>query len=104
VNHFFHPEAAQEFEDAVHYYRERGGILSDRFASELRTAIQRILAASQRWRVLEEDVRRCPVRVFPYCVLYTIERDYVLIIAVAHVKREPGYWKHRLRPKPPEAP
>ena len=28
--------------------------------------------------------------------LYTIEDDYVLIVAVAHCSREPGYWKHRI--------
>lgn len=100
MNHFFHPEAALEFEDAVRYYRERGGTLGERFASEVRNTIRRILTTPQRWRVLDEDVRRCLVRVFPYSVLYTIERDYVLIIAVAHGKREPGYWKHRLRTKP----
>jgi hypothetical protein len=35
-------------------------------------------------------------RVFPYAVLYTIELDYVLIIAVMHTHREPGYWRRRL--------
>ena len=89
-----------EFEEAVRYYRARGRHLGGRFASEVRTAIRRILATPERWRVLDEDVRRCLVRVFPYSVLYTVERDYVLIIAVAHARREPGYWKHRLRSKP----
>lgn len=37
------------------------------------------------------------VRVFPYQVLYTIEADYILIVAIAHGKRQPGYWRHRLR-------
>ena len=58
--------------------------------------LRKILAMSERWRVLEGDVRRCLVRVFPYGVLYTIEPDFILIIAVAHAKREPGYWGHRL--------
>jgi hypothetical protein len=29
-------------------------------------------------------------------VLYSIEPDFVLIIAVMHCHREPGYWQHRL--------
>ena len=80
MNHAFHPEAALEFEEAVRYYRSRGRVLGDRFAGEVRFAIRRILETPDRWRVLEGDVRRCVVRVFPYSVLYTIERDFILIV------------------------
>ncbi len=102
MTHFFHPEAAAEFEEAVRFYQERGRTLGDRFAAEVQTAVRRIVETPERWLVMEEDVRRCLVRVFPYRVLYTIERDYILIIAVAHSRREPGYWKHRLQPNPGE--
>ena len=68
MNHVFHPDAALEFEDAVRYYRARGRFLGDRFAAEVRLAIRRILETPERWLVLEEDVRRCLVRVFPYSV------------------------------------
>jgi hypothetical protein len=34
---------------------------------------------------------------FPYAILYTLEQDFILIIAVAPASREPGYWKHRIR-------
>ena len=67
----FHPDAALEFEEAVRYYRARGRVLGDRFAAEVRSAIGRILETPERWRVLEEDVHRCAVQVFPYSVLYT---------------------------------
>jgi toxin ParE1/3/4 len=33
-------------------------------------------------------------------ILYTIEEDYVLILAVMHCSREPGYWKERVKDKP----
>jgi plasmid stabilization system protein ParE len=70
--------------------------LGRRFAQEVRMCIRRIEAAPRRWRVLEDDVRRCLVRVFPYSVLYTIEEGYILIVAVMHGKRQPGYWRRRL--------
>jgi plasmid stabilization system protein ParE len=101
VRHEFHPEAAAEFEEAVRFYKERGRNLGKRLAREVKTTIRKIVATPDRWRVLEEDVRRCLVRVFPYSVLYTIEADYILIIAVAHGKRQPGYWRHRLAYRPP---
>lgn len=96
MNHVFHPDAVLEFEEAVRYYRARGRVLGDRFASEVRFAIRRILDTPERWRVLEDDVRRCVVRVFPYSVLYTMEPDYILIVAIMHGKRQPGYWRYRL--------
>jgi len=69
VRHAFHPEAAAEFEEAVQFYQQRGRKLAPRFAVEVRTAIAKIVATPDRWRILEEDVRRCLVRVFPYAVL-----------------------------------
>jgi toxin ParE1/3/4 len=97
MRHVFHPDAAVEFEEEVRYYRARGQVMGDRFASEVRFTIRRILAAPERWHMLEDDVRRCRVRVFPFSVLYTIERDFILIVAVMHGKRQPGYWRYRLR-------
>jgi|SRR5205085_7368547 toxin ParE1/3/4 len=96
MRHEFHPEALLEFEEAVQFYKERGRTLGRRFAREVQTTIAKIVATPERWRVLEQDVRVCRARVFPYAVLYTIELDYILIIAVAHDKRRPGYWRHRL--------
>ena len=100
MRHAFHPEAAIEFEEAVQFYRERDASLGHRFAHEVRATIRKILEAPDRSRVLESDVRRCLTRVFPYGVLYTIEPDFILIVAIMHGSREPGYWRHRLRTKP----
>ena len=55
-----------------------------------------VVDAPTSWRVIDEDVRRCLTHVFPYAILYTIEPDFFLIVAVAHCAREPGYWKQRL--------
>ena len=67
-----------------------------RFIICVEKAIVVILEAPLRWRPFEEDVRRSLTRVFPYGILYTVESDYLLIVAVAHCSREPGYWKHRV--------
>lgn len=96
MRHEFHPEAGLEFAEAVQFYKQRGRDLGRRLALETRSAIKKIVDHPERWRVIEEDVRRCLVRVFPYAVLYTIEDGYILIIAVAHGSRQPGYWRHRL--------
>lgn len=92
----FHPEALAEYEAAALYYAERDPAVAQRFVAAVEDAIDRILDSPTRWRVLDEDVRRCLTRVFPCGVLYTIEPEFVLIVAVMHCSREPGYWKRRV--------
>jgi len=96
MRHEFHPEALAEYEEAALYYAARDPELARRFVASVEDALERILHSPDRWRVIDEDVRRCLTRVFPYGVLYTIEAAFVLIVAVAHCSREPGYWKGRL--------
>jgi hypothetical protein len=62
----------------------------------IEASIERVLEAPTRWRVIDDDVRRCLAHVFPYGILYTIEADFILIVAVMHFSREPDYWKGRL--------
>jgi toxin ParE1/3/4 len=95
----FHPEALAEFEAAARYYANFQDGLELRFIARVESALSQIQETPNRWRIFEEDVRRCLTRVFPYAVLYTIEPDYILIIAVMHCHREPGYWRQRLESK-----
>jgi len=92
----FHLEALEEYREATLYYAERDPALALRFVETVEDAIRRILDSPERWRILDEDVRRCLTRVFPYGVLYTIETEFILIVAVMHCSREPGYWKRRV--------
>ena len=76
MRHEFHPEAVLEFAESVQFYKQHGPKLGQRLAKEIRATIAKIVATPERWRILEDDLRRCLVRVFPYAVLYTIEADY----------------------------
>jgi plasmid stabilization system protein ParE len=93
----FHPEALAEYEDAARYYAGCQDGLELRFIAAVEHAVQGIIETPERWLVLEDDIHRCLTRVFPYAVLYSIEPDYVLIIAVMHSHREPGYWRKRIK-------
>ena len=66
-----------------------------RFIAVVEDALRRVSDHPERWRILEDDVRICLAQVFPYAILYTVEPDYVLIIAVMHCHREHGYWQNR---------
>ena len=39
--------------------------------------------------------RRARVNRFPYVVVFEIRTDEVLVVAVAHASRKPGYWQRR---------
>ncbi len=92
----FHPEALDEFQDAAIFYEEQQGGLGDRFIAAVQSAVGHIVESPNSWRIMEDDVRRFLTKVFPYAVLYTVENERVLIVAVMHCYREPGYWHHRV--------
>lgn len=92
----FHPEAIAEFRDAAKYYEKQQHGLGSRFTNAIETAVARIVESPANWRVIEDDVRRYLTKVFPYAVLYSIEDDYILIVAIMHCHREPGYWRNRV--------
>jgi toxin ParE1/3/4 len=92
----FHPEARSEYREAAAFYEDHLPRLGAAFTLEVEAAIDRILEAPQRWRVIDQDVGRCLTHKFPYGVLYTIEHDSILIVAVMHLRRRPNYWLERL--------
>ena len=92
----FHPEALTEYREAALWYSNRERTLALRFTRSIEETIQRIVEAPERWRIIDDDVRRCLAPIFPFAILYTIEKDFILIVAVMHWSREPGYWHDRL--------
>ena len=51
------------------------------------------------WPVIEAELRRRLVRRFPFGILYRIEPEEIVIVAVAHLRRKPGYWRERIKRK-----
>jgi len=96
MNIEFHPEAAEEFEAAVDWYEAREIGLGLDFAAEINAAIRLAAAMPDAWMHLSGDVRRVLVNRFPYGVLYEPGRTNLLVLAVMHLRREPGYWLSRL--------
>ena len=85
-----------EFDQTIDYYENCAEGLGYDFSVEVYSAIERILAYPKAWAILDGEVRRCQTRRFPYGILYTEEPEGIFILAVMHLHRNPGYWKHRL--------
>ncbi len=91
----FHPEAEEEFNEAIEYYEGCELGLGYDFSIEVLAAIQNIINYPTAWPIIEEDVRRCLVNRFPYGVVYSHEQGEAFILAIMHLSRHPDYWKNR---------
>lgn len=91
----FHPEAVEEAEAALIWYAKRSTRAAQRFLEELEFAIEVITEAPDRWPEFGHGTRRVILRRFPYLVIYRVLPDRVEILAVAHGRRRPGYWRGR---------
>ena len=94
--HAFHRAAQREYCAAAKYYAKASPELGARFYDELDRLIREIRQDPGRYRLFDVPIRRHFSSVFPYAVLYVDQPDRVLIIAVMHMKRQPGYWRKRL--------
>ncbi len=95
MRYVFHPEAVTEYAEAVQYYTEQRVEVAQAFINAIEDAVYRIRESPTRYATIDDNVQRCMARKFPYGLLYTIEQDYILILAVMNCSREPGYWKSR---------
>jgi len=92
----FHPEAVEEAEGAAHWYRNRSPRAAARFVEEINQVIERILAAPQRWPLGSGGTRKIKLPCFPFIIVYRESNHAIQVLAVAHCRRRPGYWKDRL--------
>jgi plasmid stabilization system protein ParE len=76
----------------VEYYQERVPDLGGELVEEVERAVEEIASFPEIGSPYLADTRRVLVRRFPYSVVYQVRPDGIVILAVAHQKRKPGYW------------
>ncbi len=96
-----HPSAREEYLDAIAWYDLQEAGLGDRLATELDNAVDFVrdwsdAAPQHRGREGRPLIRRKRVEGFPYGLVYFVRDNVVIVIAYAHEKRRPGYWRRRL--------
>ena len=88
--------AAQELEDAFQWYEEQMTGLGNEFLAAIDEAVHRMITWPEAHQTLKHPLRRCLVRRFPYGLIYGIETQTLVIVAVAHLHRKPFYWTRRV--------
>ena len=91
-----HPEATAELTEAGRVYEQKVPTLGAQFLEAVDEAVAVISAAPERWRVIEDEVRRYLMPRFPYAIYYRVLPDHIRILAFKHHSRHPDYWRHRL--------
>lgn len=94
-------EAEVELREAVAYYEEKSPGLGLDLEAEIERSIRTIRDFPERWPLREDGTRRYLTHRFPYLVIYAYLKDRIWIIAIAHCKRRPGYWKDRIKAAEP---
>lgn len=88
-------EAGEEMVAAARFYEAQATGLGVDFLVEVRRATEGISKNPRAGRVLRGKVRRRLVRRFPYSLLYRVNPDEIVVMAVMHLRRRPGYWRGR---------
>jgi hypothetical protein len=85
-----------ELNETLKYYDHQLPGLGFRFFQEVNAAIERIRIMPEAWTKIGKRTRRCMLKGFPYAILYVIERDEIIITALAHLHRKPDHYKDRI--------
>ena len=85
--------ARRELESAVAHYHSLNAAAASAFRKEVSDALTRISEQPLPWPAMDANTRRCLCTHFPYGLIYRINDDTAMILAVAHTRRKPGYWE-----------
>ena len=90
-----HPGAEDEYLAALGWYQDRSPIAAQEFQTAVRQAGESIRKAPQRWPFYFGRFQKYTLRQFPFSIVYQEMLSEVVIFAIAHASRKPGYWRNR---------
>lgn len=91
----FHELAEEELNEAAAYYAKARPGLGDAFLNEAQRAVDALALSPLAGTVVDKDVRWWLLSRFPYSILYRVRLDHIRVLAIAHQKRRPLYWRGR---------
>lgn len=92
--------ALSELDEALSYYGNISPFFSQALMDEVRAAKRLITEYPLAWKPLPGNMRGFPLHRYPYTIVYRADSDEILIVAYAHFKRRPGYWRDRIQGHP----
>lgn len=96
MNIVFHRLAAREYRAARQWYARRSEDVAASFCTAVDRAVERIAVNASSHPVILGPYRYVRAGRFPYLLIFRpVDSDTVLVLAVAHTSRRPGYWRRR---------
>ena len=96
MRHEFRPQAQRELLDATQWYLSNGGsAVAEQFEWAVQRALRLLAFMPRLGRPSYPGVRVWHLKGFPYTLVYRASGDTIVVLAVAHQSREPGYWARR---------
>jgi toxin ParE1/3/4 len=86
-------QAVAEAAAAAGWYAERSPTAAAGLEAELLEAEAAIRNLPNAWPPYDHGTRRYLLRRYPFAVVYRVEAHRILVVALAHGKRRPGYWR-----------
>lgn len=97
MNYGFHRAAIAEHLDHVAFYESQLAGLGADYLGEFDALMARICAGPDRFVLIAPpDIRKVALKRFPFHVIYRAEATRIVVLAVAHQRRRPGYWAGRI--------
>ena len=90
-----HEDADRELEDAADYYDRESTGLGSALINEVEAAYSRIRRTPLAAVEVDPGIRRLVLAKFPYNVIYEVDEDSALVLAIAHQRKRPYYWRGR---------
>jgi plasmid stabilization system protein ParE len=91
----FHERAEDEFNEAIDFYDLESPGLGQVFIDETQRAMESISMFPDASPMIQRRVRKKILLKFPYTLIYSVRKNKIRILAVAHQKRRPFYWRGR---------
>ena len=101
------PAARTEFLEQIVYYEQQRPLLGQRFAVAVREVLRRLREypeSGSSWSPSSPDIRVSRLGRFPFKVISVVREDALIVLAIAHERQEPGYWRYRALAREPESP
>jgi plasmid stabilization system protein ParE len=89
-------DAEADAQEASAFYAGRSPGLGAEFTAEMERVLALLAANPDIGTPVTSELRRLLLRRFPYYLLYRVEEDGIVVLAVGHHSRRPGYWQDRL--------
>ena len=104
IGYRFLLRAEEEMTEASVFYETATSGLGAGFLDEVGRVINILRVHPELGQPVGRGLRRALLHRFPFSLIYSAEVDKIVIIAVAHQRRRPDYWRNRLTPAPPARP